>query len=126
MSTDDPVWKRWDGKLRNWALWITGSESKGVGSAYDGEHGECAPRQPLPLVGEALDTDDLVQRLSIEHNEAVQAVYVWTGTMLERAGYIGIQPRTLNDRCDAAMLRLDVFDRARALGTTRPPVKSVA
>lgn len=117
----NPVLRRWDERLANWALWFAGADSLGGGSAYDGEFGDTAPRPPPPLVGIALDTDMLVRQLSISHFEAVKAVYVWTGTMLERAQFLGIHPDTLTDRCTAAKWQLEDMDQKRRLAMVKPP-----
>ena len=108
-----PVLTRWDLRLTNWALWRAGSDAGGGGYACDGEHGEGAPRPPPPLVGEALDTDMLVQRLSLEHHRAVVAVYVITGSSEDRALWLGISQDGMVDRCNAAMFRLEDMDRQR-------------
>ena len=123
MSPDDTVFKRWDAKLTNWGLWVAGRYSSGVGSAYEGQYWKSAPRPPPPLVGPALDTDDLVQKLTDEHREAVTVMYVWSGSLIIRAEEIGVQPRTLNDRCDAAMLVLERLDMERSRARVKPPVE---
>lgn len=116
-----PVFERWDRRLRNWALWKAGVQSSGAGSAYDGQVWESAPRPPPPLVGEALDTDDLVLQLSTEHVRAVTAYYVWTGSVEESAMELGISRDTLADRITAAQFRLEDLDQARRRGMTKPP-----
>lgn len=116
----NPVLARWHERLTNWALWQAGVDSRGMGSAYDGDWGEGAPRDPPPLIGEAFDTDQLVKRLSLTHFQSVRAVYVWTGTMEERAAYIGIHPDTLTDRCTAAKFALDDMWHGRDMKSGRP------
>ena len=116
---------RWHDKLENWALWYAGSESRRGGSAYDGEWGVGAPRPPQPLVGEAVDTDQLVSIISRENPGqfvAIRAWYVWTGTLEQRAHDLGIHRDTLRDRVVAARYRLDELDQERRRGAIRPPM----
>lgn len=103
------VQERWDAKLTNWALWIVG-QSKSSPTACDGEFGEGAPRPPPPLVGEALDTDRLLQRLLAESREqydAVDAWYVWSGSQQERAERLNVPYTTWRERVIAARFRLE-------------------
>ena len=114
---------RWHRKLENWALWYAGGESKGVGSAYDGTWGDGAPRPPQPLVGEAIDTDQLVNLLPDPQFIAVRACYVWTvGTLADRAAELGIHRDTLSDRITAARYRLEDLSEQRKAGAIRPPI----
>src|SRR5690348_3170464 len=103
---DSPVLEYWDQRLTNWALWEVGLASVGV-SAYDGEWGECAPRPPPPLVGEALDTDRLVRRLEADLYAAVRAHYIWTGYEYDKAAALKIAHKTLIDRVRIARFKLD-------------------
>lgn len=119
----DLVQLRWHHKLENWALWYAGSGVKYVGSAHDGTWGEGAPRPPQPLVGEAVDTDQLVNLLSEDHFIAVRACYVWTiGTLADRASELGISRDALNDRIKAARYRLDDLNEERKAGRIKPPI----
>ena len=98
------VQERWDAKLANWALWIIGGDSKGVGMP-DREWWNYPPRPPQPLIGEARDTDALVQIVAIENplqHLAIRAWYVWTGTQAERATALGVPYNTWRDRVIAA------------------------
>jgi hypothetical protein len=120
------VQQRWDAKLVNWALWIVG-QSSGV-SAPDREWWNHPPRPPQPLVGEALDTDELLSALAsedirqgLDRYQAVRAWYVWTGSVSERAASLRIHPDTLLDRVRAARYRLEDLDQARRRDATRPP-----
>lgn len=99
----------WDTRLENWALWQMGADSCGNGMAYDGEWGECAPRPPLPLVGQALDTARLVKRLADHQQTALQAWYVWVGTLEDRARILGLHRDTLRNRVNAAKCGLDAL-----------------
>lgn len=126
------VQRRWDGKLTNWALWVCSSAQIGV-SAPDREWWNHPPRPPQPLVGEALDTDELLQALAsedmrrrLDRYQAVRAWYVWTGTLTERAHSLRIHPGTLTDRVVAARYRLDELDCERRRGATRPPRLAIA
>src|SRR5690348_3643935 len=57
------VQAKWDRKLVNWALWKAGGSAKGGGAPRDWWN--APPRPPQPLVGEALDTDDLIVAMSV-------------------------------------------------------------
>jgi hypothetical protein len=116
------ILERWHVKLTNWSYWKLGSGgSGGVSSAYDGHWDDGAPRPPVPLVGDALDTDDLVQKLSEEHREAITVCYLWTvpETLGERAKLIGIHRDTLAERLKQAKFRLDDLDCARRRAMVR-------
>lgn len=104
--------ERWDRKLVNWALWKVG-QSKESHHGAPGDWWNCPPRPPQPLVGEALDTDDLVRELPDEQQEALTAWYVWTGDLQDRALFLGIHRDTLRDRVVAARWRLDTLDQTR-------------
>lgn len=122
---------RWDRKLQNWALWIVGQSNASTGGPSR-EWWDAPPRPPQPLVGEALDTDALITRLSYERKdgdpsyganlyEAIRAWYVWTGNIGERAAALKIHHDTLHDRVRAARYRLEDLDQIRRRDATRPP-----
>jgi len=120
------VQERWDLKLVNWALWVCSSAAVGV-SAPDREWWNHPPRPPQPLVGEALDTDELLQVLAsedilrgLDRYQAVRAWYVWTGSLIERAASLKIHRDTLADRVYAARFRLDELDLLRRRDSIRP------
>lgn len=112
MSPNNPVFRRWNARLDNWALWLVG-QSGSASSACDGNWGEGVPRPPPPLVGEALDTDDLVTRLSPPKQDAVKAMYVHIGTVDERAAELGIGRKALDERVDQAMFDLEEMWRRK-------------
>lgn len=107
LSAGRSTW--WDERLENWALWRSGADSCGLGLATDGTWGGDCTRPPQPLVGEALDIDNLVQQLVPEHIEAVTAWYVWTGTVEDRAAVLGVHRNTLHNRVAAAKACLDAL-----------------
>jgi hypothetical protein len=116
---------RWDSKLVNWALWVCSAGAVGV-SAPDREWWNHPPRQPQPLVGEALDTDALLQTLAsedishgLDRYQAVRAWYVWTGSLFEKAASLKINRDTLADRVYAARFRLDELDLLRRRDSIR-------
>ena len=118
---------RWDKKLLNWSLWKMGGDSKRGGGAPR-EWWNAPPRPPQPLVGEALDTDDLLVRMSIgdrldrDRAEAVTAWYVWLGNTRDKALALGIHPDTLHDRVRSARNRLEDLDLLRRRSTVKPPL----
>ena len=69
--------------------------------------------RPLPLIGEASDVDRLVCRLDANHQRALVATFIWTGTVAERAESLGVHPDTLRARTRAAIFRLDDLEQAR-------------
>jgi hypothetical protein len=101
--------ERWDARLENWALWKIGGVSTGIGSAYDGEWGGGAPRLPIALVGEALDTDDLVLKLADHLQRALEAAYCWIGTDGMKAHQLSCHRDTFADRVRLAKERLEVL-----------------
>lgn len=122
------VQAKWDRKLTNWALWKAGADSKGkIGAPRD--WWDAPPRPPQPLVGEALDTDDLIVRMSIgdqddrDRAEAITAWYVWLGNTRDKAIALGIHPDTLHDRVRSARYRLDDLDLLRRRSTVKPPAQ---
>lgn len=119
------VQERWDAKLENWALWVCNPARVGR-SAPDPKWWNYPPRPPQPLVGEALDTDELLQSLagedvrqSLDRYQAVRAWYVWTGSLLEKAATLRIHRDTLADRVYAARFRLDELDLLRRRDSIR-------
>lgn len=120
----DVVQERWDAKLLNWALWVVGGNARpvSVSSGFDREWWNHPPRPPQPLVGEAVDTDQLVGLLIPEHFAAVRAWYVWTSSVDESARELRIHPNTLRVRVIGARYRLDDLDSDRRRGAFRPPV----
>ena len=102
----------WEQRLTNWALWETGSRSVGVVS-FDRLWWESPPPRPIPLVGEALDTDRLLHQLhrldldGVRQYEAVRIHYLWTGSEEMKAAQAGIPARTIRDRVLTAKLRLE-------------------
>jgi hypothetical protein len=106
----------WDTRLTNWALWETGGNSVGI-SSYNGVAvDDMAPRNPPPLVGEALDTDTLLVRLNSvapDNYVAVRIRYVWSGSFEERCRQARIPKKTIVDRVRSAIFRLDDMDQER-------------
>jgi hypothetical protein len=116
-----------DNRLENWARWLNGGlagarvtsgiwtftgrdSSRTVGS--DGDIGSA-------LVGDAMDTDDLVRRLEADLRHAVHAWYCALGTQRDKARELGCHPDTLRRRVDAAKVRLDELDHARRVQAQR-------
>lgn len=121
---DEPsrVLAYWHDKLTNWAYWkVSGGGFAGISGAYNDDWMH-APRLPCPLVGEALDTDDLVMRLPTEQRSAITAVYLWTvpETLEARAAVLRIHPGTLRERVRQAKFRLDDLDHQRRAKLVRP------
>lgn len=104
---------KWDQRLTNWALWKAGAAATPFSGVYrSGENWEWwehPPRNPAPLVGEALDTDKLIKLLIDEQQEAINVVYLWSfpETLEDRAKQIGIHRNTLTNRVNAAKERLE-------------------
>lgn len=117
------IQERWDAKLKNWALWLSSAGLQGV-SAPDREWWNQPPRPPQPLAGEALDTDQLVQKLKPEHFEAVRVYYAWSGTLEQRVADCDppIHVNTLLDRVQAARFKLEDLDCERRRVAIRPPL----
>lgn len=116
--------ERWEARLENWALWKIGGVSTGIGSAYDGEWGGGAPRLPVPLVGEALDTDDLVLKLADHLQRALEAKYCWTGTDGMKAHSLSCHRDTFADRVRLAKDMLERLWWQRHLGMSKPAPRS--
>lgn len=121
---------RWDGRLTNWALWLaTGQCKHGKSSLLDfGSTPHWSDIQlPQPLIGEAVDTDDLLQKMRFgeqvdrDRYAAVKAWYTWAGHQREWAAALEIHPDTLHDRVRAARYRLDDLDVLRRRQMVRPP-----
>lgn len=108
----------WHERLLNWALWSISGSRVSI-SATDGLWDDGAPRPPLPLVGEALDTDTLLGKLCAlgptgrEQFEAIRIKYCWSGTEEQKAQQSGVSLRTLNHRVMAAKYKLDDLYHAR-------------
>lgn len=133
------VSERWDRILENWALWRRGGThaASTISSIY--HRGESCDRwrrwdergtPPPPAInGEAIDADAMVLRLSDPLRRAVDAWYCWTGTLAERAQYLGCHADTLRNRVSAAKgelerMRLERVAARRAItpSTFRPVV----
>lgn len=104
LSTYRSQW--WELRLVNWGLWKAG-QGTGAGSATEGTYGGDCPLPPLPLVGEAFDTDRLVTRLEMRLFDALIARYKWSGTIELRAADLGIHRNTLTNRVEEAKQRLE-------------------
>jgi hypothetical protein len=118
--------ERWDKRLENWALWvINGGATPGTSGAYGFiGGGSSSTSSGVPaLVGEALDTDALVQKLENSLKQAVVAWYVWTGTVEERARDADVHRDTLTDRVKRARFRLEElsWQRRREISVNRLP-----
>lgn len=125
--------ERWERRLYNWALWRVGAAGSSVEApAYrelDAQTIRDAWRtytpptpEPPALIGEALDTDDLVCQLADELRIAIMAQYCWTGTVAERASRAGCHAATLYRRVIHAKIALDAMDCARRRAMPRPPL----
>jgi hypothetical protein len=106
----------WDQRLDNWALWKTGGGT-GFGIAFDDEggYGSEMTKPPPPIIGAAFDTDRLVARLPNELRGAVNARYVWTGSLEMRAADMGVHRNTLANRVMEAKVQLEEMLRVPAL-----------
>ena len=108
---------RWHDRLENWAAWCvsgSGRHSPGVSGIYRGENRFRAEYVgPRPLIGDASDVDRLVHKLSCEHQDALKAAFIWTGSWLDRARSLGCHADTLRNRMHAAIGRLDDLEQAR-------------
>lgn len=125
---------RWDKRLSNWSLWIVSGGGASNASPYPAYRDYIPERgwwyagsgAPQAIVGEALDVDAVLVMLQGEGERgmelymAVRAVYVWTGSLPDRATALGIHPDTLRDRVTAARYRLDDLDLQRRRGMTKP------
>lgn len=100
---------RWEQRLQNWALWyVSGSGGSAVSALYllGGATRRSKVDARVVLVGEALDTDALIRKLSRELQQAILAWYVWTGPVAGKAAQIGCHENTLRYRVEGAKLRL--------------------
>jgi hypothetical protein len=111
------VENKWHAKLENWALWLVAGGPKGspgVSSIYRGPDRFRADYVgPRALVGDASDVDSLVVRLKQDHQNALRAWFVWTGSTQDRAASLGCHVDTLRDRVRAACFRLDDLHQAQ-------------
>lgn len=121
--------RKWDDRLYNWALWYVGAADGicSASSAYnrledgdfraDGDGRTWEGYTPQALIGEALDTNELILQLKVELFEALRAWYCWTGTEEQRALDLGVPRSTLRSRVVAAKVELERLDgiRRRAL-----------
>jgi len=117
---------RWTAKLDGWALWAVRGARYSISGAYTGRASDYygPPRLPPPLVGEALDVDDLVQRLSADQRKAIEARFLWTvpETLRDRARVLGVSADALRNRLHSACYRLEDLYCERRRGFVRPPV----
>jgi hypothetical protein len=68
---------------------------------------------PVPLIGEASDTDRLIGRLTAAQQDAIRASFIWSGTVADRARALGVCADTMRDRVRAACFRLDDLYQAK-------------
>lgn len=120
--------EKWDARLENWALWKTGAQTASASSgAYRSgpalEWWKCPPRKPQALVGDALDVDRLIQRLTAEHQEAIRVVYLWTypESLEDRARAMDppVHRNTLTNRVNAAKVALEGLEQNRVAQVRR-------
>lgn len=102
----------WDVRLHNWALYFLGGASLAGRSslcllACSSSH--WAETREIALIGEAVDTDDLVQQLRPEQIKTVTAYYAWSGTKEMIAQQLRIADRTLRWRVQDAKEDLGVL-----------------
>jgi hypothetical protein len=98
-------------------------------SAPDREWWNHPPRPPQPLIGEAKDTDDLLQMIAADNPDqylAVRAWYVWSGTQAARAATLKVPYNTWRDRVISARYRLDELAILRRALTVAPPPQFLA
>lgn len=134
---------RWDDRLHNWALWYYGDRSGYTEpAAYDRIERQDAtdPKAtaavwetaaPQAVAGHAMDTHELVMKLSDEHFRAILAWYCWQGPLdvrladLNRAAAQAEPPKgpihvnTLRNRVKAAKVELERLDGERSRMRTR-------
>jgi hypothetical protein len=115
----------WDRRLENWALWLAGGVAgarvtSGIW-AYTGTDRRNLGSDAFScgLVGDAMDVDDLVRKLTDELRRAVHAWYCSPGTQRDKARELGCHPETLRRRLEAAKVRLDELDHARRMQAQR-------
>ncbi len=100
----------WDQRLHNWALYYFG------GSSLAGQSSLCILAACVPcwndesresaLIGEAIDTANLVHKLDVLQQKALKAWYWSSGTKEFIASSLGIHRVTLWQRVRAAKERL--------------------
>jgi hypothetical protein len=122
---------KWDRKLTNWARWLVSGGDGGKGKSSLLDFGSTPHWSdvfaPMPPVGEALDTDDLLQKMAVGEQRdrdlyrAVKAWYTWAGSTRDWAIALGIHVDTLHDRVRAARYRLDDLDVLRRRRMATPP-----
>lgn len=116
MSSDAPSY--WDTRLNNWATWVVGGgggRSSPVSSVYRMAMPGYRSQNdlgPIVLAGDAVDTDQLVRRLSPDLQRSVIAWFVWTGPIRERAGRLSVHENTLRHRVQSAKMKLADLDAA--------------
>lgn len=117
-----PLELRWDDRLQTWAeyyaLKADGGGRVKISSAYSQiPRGRPAEGDGVPIyVGEAIDTDALVQQLAEHLRRAVTAWYCEKGTIGQKAARLSCHSDTLGDRVRAAKHRLEDLHRMRAHG----------
>lgn len=101
----------WDVRLHNWALWAFGGSVMSSSSlCITGATQYWDALTPIPsLVGDAMDTDDLVQKLAKVEFVAVKAWYSASGTKEFIARSLGIHRVTLWQRVRNAKGHLDDY-----------------
>lgn len=113
----------WHKRLEDWARWTVsgGRLSGGVSCVYRDEWWLYPPQEPLPLIGEAVDTDTLVQALPEKQKDAIRARFVWTYpvTLAARARLLGIHPNTFAERIQQAVFRLEDMHQTRLRAVAR-------
>lgn len=128
------LFARWDGKLSNWALCFGGQRgvaperSAPVSEAYEdfenwrkyatdfkrtSQAAVWETEEPPGIRIDAIDTNSLVEMLSDQLYDAVDAYWHMSGPVEVRAAGIGVAVATLYRRRDAAVLDLERFDHAR-------------
>jgi len=99
--TDRPDY--WDVRLHNWALYYFGGSTQGSSSLCllailaDATYWNDESRESA-LIGEAMDTAELVHKLIIEQQKALKAWYWASGTKEFIAQSIGVHRKTLWQR----------------------------
>lgn len=129
------VWRKWDGKLYNWALCYGTKDERGgnVSAAYealdegrdkgyvrddDSAFGAGVWEAPEPpgISVDAVDTHSLVVLLPADRYEAVRAYWGGSGPLYLRADSIGVHENTLRNKAKAAVVQLEILDGARQRG----------
>jgi hypothetical protein len=105
--------------LENWAAWLIGGSGVrmgGVSRIYRLAPATTRARADttfVVIVGDAIDVNDLVVRLTQIHQRALVINYCWSGSLVYRAHEAGLWPSTLRDRIEAVKKRLQELDEAR-------------